>query len=92
MVAATTCRAHRTARGWNQLKLAVVADVCWTVITKCESAKPLDEIDNTQLRTLRKVARALGLSVVELVPGLGEREGEKPEQFQPLDTIPPDEV
>ena len=58
-----TLRKLREAKGLSQEKLARLADVANNTIIKMESG----ENKNPTLETLRKVAKAFGVSVDELI-------------------------
>ena len=63
----TTLRALRDARGLRQIDVASMAGVDPTVVSRIESANGFLGV---QLRSIVRIAAALGVSPVDLLPAL----------------------
>jgi transcriptional regulator with XRE-family HTH domain len=63
----------RTALDWSQQTLAMNAGLSLSAVVQIEAGR----IDDPRINTLRKLARALGVSLDELA---GEEEGEEPKK------------
>jgi transcriptional regulator with XRE-family HTH domain len=59
----TVLRALREAKGWSQVQLAARADVTSAYIAQLETGKK----QNPSLEVLKRLAKALGVPVTELV-------------------------
>ena len=66
----STCERFRRSRDWSQVRLAGIAGVGIAVVAAIEKGR----VARLRLETLVRVGRALGCSVVDLVPGLAVRE------------------
>jgi transcriptional regulator with XRE-family HTH domain len=64
------CERFRRARGWSQVRLAGVAGCGTALVMAIEQGR----VAKLRIETVVRVARALGVSVVDLVPGLAVRE------------------
>jgi transcriptional regulator with XRE-family HTH domain len=89
-------RELRLARGWSQEKLAVYAGVTRATLARLETGGRTS-LDRSNVATLQAVARALGVSVAELAPGLSNIEqahaahaAHEPRAHEPLDEPPPE--
>jgi DNA-binding Xre family transcriptional regulator len=64
------CERFRRARGWSQVRLAGIAGCGTALVNAIEHGR----VAKLRLETLWRVARALGCSVADLVPGVVVRE------------------
>lgn len=69
---AEALRAARTSQGLTIIELAVRAGVSKGVIERLEHAPDRATLERTSLKTLRRVADALGCRMEEVFPGLIE--------------------
>ena len=69
----STVRDLRTKLGISQAALSVKAKVSLTSVSILDTATRWDDLKGMRLTTLRAVAKALKVSVLDMLPGLGER-------------------
>jgi transcriptional regulator with XRE-family HTH domain len=72
---ATNLRRYRATKGIAQEKLALVAGVDRTMVSKIER-----ELTNPSIETLLKLANVLGVTVSALLAEANDRQNEKPFQ------------
>lgn len=66
-------RKAREKRGYSQDELSKRANLPYTTVSKLE----VDILDNPTIDTLTKIAKGLGISVLDLIPNKGQEKDDK---------------